>query len=648
MDNRFGVKDLFLFGLLLLVAGLVALSMVQYDRQWTTLQRLSQKIDDQGRDLVAIHRQMDRGGAVATGPAPAAAAPLAAADDPSARVRAATTMPGYSAQDWYVGSGPNSDKLTPLVAGDAFSNSVVQPRVFETLVSRDPLTLAYRPLLALPGWTVEDHTAEYHKYVDPKVAAGAKEDDVCREPACPCPIRVTFHVRPNATFSDGVPVTADDVVWTFDWTMNPAVEAPRARSSLEKVRRAVRTGPDAVTFEFAQPYFDPVGVVGADPFVLPRHYYEPIGVERFNHSTGLLLGSGRYRFAAEPTVERQWSPGTTVELVRNDRYWGEPASLSKLVYKIIVPDLARLTAFTNGELDSFAANPVQYRDLIAKPELMAHTQHLEYETVSSGYRYIVWNQRRNGKPTRFADKRVRQAMTMLCDRQRLCDDILLGQATVATGPFSRLGLQCDPAIKPWPYDLARARALLAEAGYTDDGTGVLKGPDGQPFEVRATYPLGSPLIDRTMLVLKDGFAKAGVTFIPDRLDWSVFSQRMKARDFDAISLAWTTGPESDVYQMFDSSQMADGGDNSMSYANPELDAALRQARQTLDPAVRIPLWHKAHAILHDDQPYTFLYTSKSLTFADARLKNLVPIKLYPGLNDPAEWYVPSGQAKWVH
>ena len=199
MDNRFGVKDLFLFALLLAVLAMVALAMVQYDRQWATLQDLSRKLDDQGRDLASVRRQVDRGVTMAT-PGPTTA--VATADDPSARVRAATTLPGYAAHDWYVSSGPNSDKLTPLVSGDAFANSV-QSRVLETLVQRDPVTLEYAPLLALPGWTVEDHIADYHRYVDPKVAAGAKEDDVCRDAACPVPVRVTYRIRPGVTFSDG-------------------------------------------------------------------------------------------------------------------------------------------------------------------------------------------------------------------------------------------------------------------------------------------------------------------------------------------------------------------------------------------------------------------------------------------------------------
>jgi peptide/nickel transport system substrate-binding protein len=251
---------------------------------------------------------------------------------------------------------------------------------------------------------------------------------------------------------------------------------------------------------------------------------------------------------------------------------------------------------------------------------------------------------RDGKSTRFADKRVRQAMTMLSDRQRICEDIMLGLATPATGPFNRLGKQCNPEVKAWPFDVNAAKEKLKEAGYTDDGSGTLKGSDGQPFSFRLTYPSGSPSYDQMVLFLKDSYARAGITMEPDRLDWSVFRERMRDRNFDAISLGWSAGLEDDIYQMFDSSQIADGGDDFMSYKNPQLDQLIEQARETLDESKRIPLWRQCHSILHEDQPYTFLYTMKTVTFLDKRIQNVQQIPL--GLNDATEWFVPTKLQKW--
>ena len=646
METRFGIKDLILYGLVAVVGVLVVLGQLQYDRQWRLLQDMQRQSAEQSRDMSTLRRQVDRvlrGGPTVAASASLATRPAGGPDDPFARVEAAQAMPDYAQGDDYVDSGPNTNKLTPLVSFDQFAADV-HARVLESLVERDPVSLEYRGLLALPGWTVEDHVAAYHAFVDPRVAKGEKADDVAKDPACPCPIRITFHVRPNVTFSDGEPLTADDVVWTFHWITNPDVADPATRSTMTSLRRAVRSGPDGVTFEFATPYYDAVGLAGGIQ-VLPRHFYQRYTAEQFNTSTGLLIGSGPYRLAADPTrPESEWKPGQPVVLVRNDRYWGEPPAFNRLRYRIITVDLARLTAFTNGELDTLLATPEQYRSLQANPDVLRRNHAFEFDTPRSPYYYIAWNEVRDGKPTHFADRRVRQAMTMLTDRQRICREVMLGLADVATGPFSRLGKQADPDVKPWPYDVARAKRLLAEAGFKPDASGNLLQPDGQPFKIRFTYRTGSPVYERLGLAVRDSFARAGIAVEPEAMDWSAFKPKLAKRDFDAVCVGWSVGVEDDIYQMFDSSQSADQGDNYMSYSNPALDKLIGQARETLDPAVRMVLWHKCHDILHQDQPYTFLYTRRSTVFIANRVHNVQLLPL--GLNEIAEWYVPAGQQKY--
>ena len=337
-------------------------------------------------------------------------------------------------------------------------------------------------------------------------------------------------------------------------------------------------------------------------------------------------------------------------MVRNDRYWGEPPAFNRVIYRIIDNDLARLTAFRNGEIDIYgdplvyAAQPEPYQKLISDPNVTARMRHLEYDTPLGGYRFIGWNEQSNGKPTVFADKRVRQAMTMLIDRDRICQQIMHGYATPITGPFYAKSKQNNPEVKAWPFDVSRAEALLKEAGFVDDGSGSLKKPDGSRFQFKLTYPSGISNYDEIALFLKDTFAKAGITLIPDPLDWSVFSERLKNRDFEVISLGWSSTIEDDLYQIFDSSQIADQGDDFIYYKNPALDALIEKARSTLDESKRMELWRQCHAIMHDDQPYTFLFARKGLTVIDARIKNVKAVPV--GLNSDSEWFVPRTEQKW--
>jgi peptide/nickel transport system substrate-binding protein len=116
---------------------------------------------------------------------------------------------------------------------------------------------------------------------------------------------------------------------------------------------------------------------------------------------------------------------------------------------------------------------------------------------------------------------------------------------------------------------------------------------------------------------------------------------LKKRDFDAITLGWTGSIESDPYQIFHSSQIADGGNNSIGYSNLELDKTIEIARATVDEEKRMDLWHKVEEMLYQDQPYTFLLRPKSLEFVDKRIHNVMQTQL--GLNlgvAPIENYVP--------
>ncbi|GIW76295.1 MAG: peptide-binding protein [Phycisphaerae bacterium] len=619
MDKRFTVKDLFLFCLLGLVILVVLLAMKQYDRQWDTLKTLERQtaqqtgqLADLSRELNDLRRSIARG--VRVNPeqsVPTTTQPADDLKDAFASQIQAMKNPDYAYGDWLVQNlGTKLSKLTPLLSSDVYA-TIIQARVIESLAYRDPETFEWRPLLAT-GWDVSQDG-----------------------------LRITFQLRKNVTFSDGQPFTADDVVWTFEWIMNEKVDAPRQRAYLkENIQTVEKNGDYEVTFVFAKPYFESFGIAaGFEP--LPKHFYSRYTPEQFNQEVGLLLGTGPYRLK-DPV---SWRPGTTVDLVRNERYWGLKQPFDRLLYYEVENDAAELTMFRNGELDIFGAQPEQYLSMIQDKSITDKANFFEYSSITGGYSYVAWNQRKGDNPTIFADKRVRQAMTMLIDRQRMAQDIYRGYASVASGPFLPGNQQNAPDVSPWPYDPQLALKLLKEAGFEDrNGDGILESPTGEPFRFSLTYGNKNPISERIALFIKDSLARVGIQMIQEPTDWPIMLKKLDEKNFDAITLGWTGGIETDLYQMFHSSQTIQGGDNYMSYVNPELDKVIEAARSTVDESKRMPLWQQAHRILHEDQPYTFLLNRKSLIFIDKRIRNVQRTR--SGLNFlstssmPNPWYVP--------
>jgi len=628
MERRFTVKDFSNFIFLSLLAVMILLTMYMVDRQWNKMaqmERVMQEQADSMRELRTLVRSVDKRvhsgsfNVAVSGSMGAGGVPEVKDDFPAAfrRAKLAVEQPDYHEGDWHVQAfGVSLKTITPLVSSDVYASNV-QNYVQESLLTRDPDTLEWIGLIA-DGWEVS-------------------EDG----------LKITFKLRDNVVFSDGQPLTSDDVVFTFDFIMNQTISAPRERAYFEKMKSVIALDKYSVVFEFKEPYFNALSLSGGMA-IMPRHFYEPYlkAPETFNESKGLLLGSGPYRLR-DP---KGWTPDLgMVELERNPRYWGPvlPA-FDRLLWKVIENDSARLTTFRNGEIDIYGARPIEYKKLLKDEHLTTRAKNFEYMSPTAGYSYIGWNQGSADKPSRFADKRVRQAMTYLTDRERVIKEIMLGYGEIAISPFSPRSHQHNKSLTPRSYDPGKAKVLLKEAGYEDrNGDSVLEDANGEPFEFGLVYFQGNEDTKRMVLFLKDLYAGAGILLQPKPTEWSVMIDLLDKRNFDAIMLGWSSGVETDIYQMFHSSRTEDGGDNFVGNKSPELDKLIDEARATVDEAKRMPLWQQAEAIMYDDQPYTFLMRRKALKFIDRRIHNIAQTKL--GLNAsfvPVEWYVPLALQKY--
>jgi len=614
MQKQLTARDWILYSLLSVLIFLLLLAMYQIDRQWLKLTEMETAMSEQSKDMREL-RSAISSGTLST----ASAANASQAKDVAPvfkRAQAVTRLPDYAQGDWVVDFlETNLKTLTPLISTDGYAANV-QSFVQESLVTRDPDTLEWQGLIA-KSWKVSDDG-----------------------------LTISFQLREDVTFSDGVPLTAEDVVFTYNFTINEAIQAPSDRASLQKVKEVKANGKYEVVFTFNEPYFLAMSLAGGSA-ILPKHFYEQYLKEpqKFNQSKGLLLGSGPYKL----TDPKNWSPDKgNVELVRNERYWGDvQPAFNRLLWKIIQNDSARLTTYRNGQIDSYLARPVEYQALKTDEQITAKSQLFEYMSLARGYKYIGWNQECGGKPTRFADKRVRQAMTYLTDVNRIIDEVYFGYAEPAIGPFGSKTKQHDSSLQAYQFNVDKAKALLKEAGYEDrNGDGVLEDKAGQPFEFKLIYTQSVEDYKRLVLLLKDAFAKAGVKLIASPQEFPVLLESLNTKDYDASMLAWGGGLESDLYYVFHSSQAKEGSNRS-GYKNPELDKVIEQARSTVNDDKRMPLWQQAERIIYEDQPYTFLVRTKDLLFVDKRIANVQMTKTGLNLGGlPQENYVPLQQQKY--
>lgn len=622
MENRFTFKD-FVFAVLLIgLIGVVLLAIWQYNHNEKRLIGVGDEVNKlanvQRQQLMALQEiQKSLKSGVALNPA----STMASDTQPGGIVRRTNpdgsiyvyypkppvsphdprNYPNYAPGDWLVQNvGGEPTVITPYIDREA-GGSTVQGPVLERMITQNPETLEWEPFLA-----------ESYEILPDKLT-------------------YRFTLRKDIRFSDGTPITADDVIFSYNTVMNPGVDSDHLKSYLKRIKSVRKVDDRTVEFVFHEPYFKALEVAGAFFEIIPRHIYKFDKADDYNNRTRLLVGSGPYVFE-----EKNWENGQQITLVRNENYWGQRPTFDRIVYRFIPNPQAALQSFQDGQLDSISPLPEQYVRFENDPSFREYTKYA-FPVPNSGYRFMAYNLKR---PV-FKDKLTRQALTMLLDREAIIQQIQMGLASPITGPFPPMVEQSAKDIQAWPYDPDAAQKKLAEAGWKRNARGVLE-RDGTEFKFNLMIPAQNANYEQHAAYVKEQFRKAGIDVAIQPFEWSVMVKRLDERDFDATMLNWTGSIEGDPTQIWHSASIANRGHNFISFNSPEADALIEQAVRELDEKKRMALWHKFHRLLHEEQPYTFLWAQKRLAFVQPRFENTKPYKT--GL-DPTDWFVPFDKQK---
>ena len=440
----------------------------------------------------------------------------------------------------------------------------------------------------------------------------------------------TFTIRQGVTFHDGTPLTANDIVTTFDKLIDPDKGSANARSALGGVLSPGSIeAPDDATVVFT---LDAAN--GNFPTLVSSANYNAIIIPAALDPADwgqTFMGTGAFKFES-------FTPKVGFTVVRNDDYWGTKALPDKMEVKFYDEEAAMVLALQGDEVDF-----VEHFSVAGGKALLDDPNVQVISIRTATHRQL--HMRTDKEP--FTDKRVRQAIAQAINRQSVIDGVLFGLGRPATQPVPPESWAYNPDVPGFGYNPGKAKALLAEAGWKDtNGDGVLD-KDGRPFQFTIITNQGNEERAKTAAIIQQDLSRVGIKVEIRILEWQAFlHQFIDKKKFEAIILGWSLGRDPDSYDIWHSSKTKEGQFNFVSYSNPEVDKLLLEGRNTCDQEKRKQIYAKLHAMIAEDQPYTFLYYPDALHVLHKRFKGVSPSPIGIWYNFPTEWHVPKNKAEW--
>jgi peptide/nickel transport system substrate-binding protein len=436
-------------------------------------------------------------------------------------------------------------------------------------------------------------------------------------------LTITFKLRPNLTWEDGQPLTAQDCVFTWRLMSDPLTATPYGEPFTQiETAQAL----DDLTFivTYKRPLARALGIWGFG--IMPRHLLEGQDLSA-SPLARRPVGSGPFRLES-------WEVGQRIIMAASDNFYLGRPFLDGLITRVI-PDMAtQMMELKTGTLDNMKLTPDQWEEAQADPRLSETYNFFKYPDFA--YTYLGFNL----QDPRLADVRVRQAIAYALDKTEIIEGVILGLGQPANGPFKPGTWAHNPKVSPYPYDPKRAAALLAEAGWTDTDRDGYVDKGGQRFVLTIMTNQGNKVREQTGLVIQSRLKEVGIEVKLRIIEWAAFlKEYIDKKAFEAIIMGWTIPLDPDLFDVWHSSKTKPGELNFISYRNPEVDRLIDEGRFTLDQAKRKQAYDRIQEIFYQDVPYVFLYVPESLVAIHKRFVGPEVTALGLGDNLP-QWYVP--------
>ena len=479
---------------------------------------------------------------------------------------------------------------------------------------------------------------------------------------------MTVKLRPGVMWSDGTPVTAADIDFTYELIADPVVASPRMAYIEHMEEGAPEVVDDhTVVFRFDHAY-DRITMEAHAGFTpVPHHVLK-------DADRATLRG---HEFSRNPIITgpwkvADWKPDERIVLEPNEEFTGDPkdaARIERVIFKILPEYATRLVELENGQVDLMQAILVQDADRLA-------VEHPEIKLYRRGWRsqdYVAWNQldfedykaKKEARGTDpewkwedvkrhhiFGDKETRIALSKAVDVDKMMNDLLTSKVT-GESYAKRSVSTITPAlcsvhnnyIQPIAFDPEAAKADLAAVGWTDtDGDGVLD-KDGKPFRFTLMTNSGNPRRAKGAIIMQAQLKDVGVDMQIETIEANTFFERLRKKDYEAALSGWSAGLFVDMTDIWHSGDKYEF--NFTSYADPEVDDLIDRAIAEPDPVKNAALWKQAQARIYEDQPYTFLYWMDEIVGVHSRFKD-AKVDVLSAFRNLRSWWVPTEEVKYKH
>ena len=422
---------------------------------------------------------------------------------------------------------------------------------------------------------------------------------------------LTYHLNPRALWHDGVPVTADDVVFTWHAILDPNHNVT-SRAGYDHIASVSALDPHTVRITYATPYAPALNNFAAGASrkaILPKHVLENVDFNTadFDHAP---VGSGPYRFV-------RWARGDRVELTAFPRFFRTPATIPRLEFHVVPDTNTLFNELRTHDLD-LAEIEASYVSLANASPGIAVTQ---ASTLS--YRHIDYNTSHPG----LDERDVRLALSYAIDRDAIFNKIYFGIGERNPGDELVSFGWGDPHLARYPYDPARAAALLDRAGWRRGPDGI-RVKDGRRLSLVMRAIAGQKPAEAVEVQLQAAWSKLGVELtIKNSPGTTLFANAigpLATGDFDVAFYAYNREPDPDDSEFLGPDAVPPKGRNWTHFTDPAYGALQREALVTLDPAKRHAIYDRMQALVVAEDPFDTIYWVPAIVGHNVDLHGLNP------------------------